>query len=176
MKSSALRTLRLGSRVTLPRPLPNPVKVSSGERCGRLIRRLQEPGFKLRCDLKRPALLVAHATEHVIRQFAGVAGNARPNLLLQEFLNVFGQSNGHEERIPLGSSGEKLKAHSQRPRQPSLRPPPQLRLPWRRQIIPPGCPFRPSPLDSEDLACAPPTLPRLPDPVCSLSPSLRTRR
>ena len=72
-----------------------------------MIGRLQEPGFKLRCELERPALLVAHATEYVICQLAGVASNARPNLLPQEFLNVFGQSNGHEQRIPLGSSRAK---------------------------------------------------------------------
>src|ERR1039458_8521593 len=39
-----------GSRVTLPCPLPNPVKVCFGEPYGRLIGRLQEPGFKLRSE------------------------------------------------------------------------------------------------------------------------------
>jgi hypothetical protein len=29
------------------------------------------------------------------------------NLLPQEVLNIFGQSNGHEKRIPLGGGGEK---------------------------------------------------------------------
>jgi hypothetical protein len=75
--------------------LPNPVKVSFGERCGRLIGRLQEPGFKLRRDFERLALLVARAAEHVIRQLAGVGGDARTNLLPQEVLNVFGQPLGH---------------------------------------------------------------------------------
>ena len=40
-----------------PRALPNPVKVSFGERCGRLIGSLQEPSFKLRRDFERLALL-----------------------------------------------------------------------------------------------------------------------
>jgi hypothetical protein len=55
--------------------LPNPIKVSLGERCGRLIGSLQEPSFKLRRDFERLALLVAHAAKHGISQFAvdGVA-------------------------------------------------------------------------------------------------------
>jgi hypothetical protein len=54
-------------------------------------RRLQEPGFKLRRDLERLALLIAHAAEHFIRKLAGVGSDARSNLLPQEVLNVFGQ-------------------------------------------------------------------------------------
>ena len=40
-----------------PCALPNPVKVSFGERCDRLIGSLQEPSFKLRRDFERLALL-----------------------------------------------------------------------------------------------------------------------
>ena len=61
-----------GGGSAFPCALPNPVKVSFGERCDRLIGSLQEPSFKLRRDFERLALLVAHAAKHVIRQFAGV--------------------------------------------------------------------------------------------------------
>jgi hypothetical protein len=70
--------------------LPNPVKVSFDKWCGRLIRRLQEPSFKLRRNCEWLALLVAHAAKHVIRQLAGIASDAASNLLPQEVLNVFG--------------------------------------------------------------------------------------
>lgn len=90
-----------------PCALPNPVKVSLGERCDRLIGRLQEPGFKLRRDCEWLALLIAHTAKRVIRQLAGVGGNATLNLLPQEVLNIFGQSNGDEKRISLGGGGEK---------------------------------------------------------------------
>ena len=90
--------------------MPNPVKVSLGERCGRLIGSLQEPSFKLRRDFVRLALLVAHAAKHVIRQFAGVSGDTGLNLLPQEVLNVFGQSNGHGNTIPLGRGRAKAKS------------------------------------------------------------------
>jgi hypothetical protein len=99
-----------GGAIAFSRALPNLVKVSFGERCGRLIGRLQEPGLKLRRDFEWLALLVAHAAEHVIRQLAGVGGDARTNLLPQELLNVLGQSNGHGKRIPLGGGGGKAKS------------------------------------------------------------------
>jgi hypothetical protein len=54
-------------------------------------------------------LLVAHAAKHVIRQLAVIASDAASNLLPQEVLNVFGQSNGHEERRPLGGDAGKAK-------------------------------------------------------------------
>jgi hypothetical protein len=54
------------------------------------------------------ALLVAQAAKHVIRQLAGIASDATPNLLPQEVFNVFGQSNGHEKRISLGGGGGKV--------------------------------------------------------------------
>ena len=92
-----------GGGSAFPCALPNPVKVSFGERCGRLIGSLQEPGFKLRRDFKRLTLLVARAAKHVIYQFAGVSGDTSLNLLPQEVLNVFGQSNGHGNTIPPGT-------------------------------------------------------------------------
>jgi hypothetical protein len=56
--------------------LPNPVKVSFGKWCGWLIRRLQEPSFKLQRHCEWLALLVAQAAKHVIRQLAGIASDA----------------------------------------------------------------------------------------------------
>ena len=96
-----------------PCALPNPVKVSFGKWRGRLIRRLQEPSFRLRRNCEWLAPLVAHAAKHVIRQLAGIASDAASNLLSQEVLNVFGQSNGHEEWIPLGGDGAKAKGQGQ---------------------------------------------------------------
>ena len=100
--------------------MPDAVKVRFGERCGRLIRRLQKPGFKLRRDLEWLALLVAHGAKHVIRKLAGVGSGTSSNLLPQEVLNVFGQSNSHEQRIPLGGSRGKIKP-------PALGAPPPVR-------------------------------------------------
>jgi hypothetical protein len=62
--------------LAFPCSLPNPVKVSVGKWCGRLIRRLQEPSLKLRRNCEWLALLVAHAAKHVIRQLAGIASDA----------------------------------------------------------------------------------------------------
>jgi hypothetical protein len=89
--------------------LPDAVKVSFGERCGRLICRLQEPGFKLRRNLEWLALLVAHGAKHVVRKLAGVGSGTSSNLLPQEVLKVFGQSNSYGKKIPLGGGGGKTK-------------------------------------------------------------------
>jgi len=63
----------------------------------------------LRRNCEWLALLVADAAKQVIRKLARVASDAASNLLPQEVLNVFGQSNGHEDRMPLGGDGRKAK-------------------------------------------------------------------
>ena len=54
-------------------------------------------------------IILAHAGRSVNRQFAGVSGDTGLNLLPQEVLNVFGQSNGQGNTIPLGRGRAKAK-------------------------------------------------------------------
>jgi hypothetical protein len=70
-----------------------------------------EPRLKLRRSSERLALLVAKTPENMIGQLTGVRGQSGSNLLSQEVLNVFCQSNPHATTY-LANSQEQPAVHA----------------------------------------------------------------
>ena len=95
-----------GGGSAFPCALPNPVKVSFGERCGRRIGSLQEPSSKLRREFERLALLVAHAAKHGIRQAAPAAASLSARKCLLIWVATYANMGSHTMKTTIEISDD----------------------------------------------------------------------